>query len=74
MSLMEFDQVLDPWKLTPKNNPHDVRIIRRGNFRLLFHVPVWQMIKQLIQFSDNQSRVLAEFVGLILQVAVQPQC
>lgn len=52
MSLMEFDQVLDPWKLTAKNNTHDVRIIRQG---------------------DNQWWLLTEFVGLILQVAVQPQ-
>ena len=30
MCLMEFDRVLNPWKLTTKNNTEDERIIRRG--------------------------------------------
>lgn len=51
MSLMGFNQSLDPWKLTAKNNTRDMKINRRENFWLLFHFPVWQVIRQLIEVS-----------------------
>lgn len=48
---MGFNQSLDPWKLTAKNNTRDMKINRRENFWLLFHFPVWHVIRQLIEVS-----------------------
>lgn len=48
---MGFNQSLDPWKLTAQNNTRDMKINRRENFWLLFHFPVWQVIRQLIEVS-----------------------
>lgn len=55
---MGFNQSLDPWKLTAKNNTRDMKINRRENFWLLFHFPVWQVIRQLIEVTGSQRWVL----------------
>lgn len=67
MSLMEFDRVLNPWKLTSKNNTEDERIIRRGKVFATF---------SYLGVTDDKAadRVLTAFQGLILQeVTLPPQ-